>query len=837
MLRDYPPIAPSDGPPVAIARYDEAAMRNTLYPTSERYKVREYQRECVLNSLVMNSFVALDTGMGKTFIASAVMMNFYKWFPEGCIVFLAPTVPLVHQQYDAHKSACVVSQDALVKLVGVQSRNRHKAWGIAGSLCIGGPKRFVDRRAKNVHRARIFFSTPQILRNDLVSGVVDARRITLIVFDEAHRALGNYAYVGVMNEMLKRNWYFRVLALSATPGNDEKAIQTVLQNLCITRLKVFDQDDSDVAMYTHEKDMDVFVLKVPDFVTVLQVRVAKLLLPLLERLVKILGRRVLSGFGRGGSGRSSKSDGKQQQCVTVEDAMNVQFFHLMMHMRQIKQHHSHLPDGMIGLSRALLGAASALARCREVVATHGVEALLSSLEAFGEDKRKKVRLKTATSPQCQKLLSDLRHAVQRAFLPITTVAIPGATRTEDAESVQIGTDDDAAGRENVPKVSRAALHLPNRTKSILDIALARRAARQRLGFGSDDEEESGDGADCDCGSSGSDHLCLIEDMARSVVAGDFSRVVSSDSCVHPKVLKTMQLVLEHFLGRASCPTGGTEPVEASSSSSSSSMTPRARRDSRIMVFCELRDMVASVVQGLSLFVPIVRPVVLVGTSRSSASGAKSGDSHIYTTSRNMRGGAHSRLKRATRGDQERSVAAFRLGTFNVMVCTCIGEEGLDFGAVDLTICLDTSAAPTRTSQRHGRTGRSRRGRVVTVLMEGLEERRNDQSGGKHKRMQKSIRDSSKFLLFANPLSLFPLERQGRAVDVTLVDVGCQQDDARLGGLGDERVGHGDEGDDSVELARRLASSKSAQRRSLIDYVQTANAHARVVEERKGWGNV
>jgi ERCC4-related helicase len=37
---------------------------------------------------------------------------------------------------------------------------------------------------------RLFFCTPQSFANDIASGAVDALRIVLVVFDEAHRASG-----------------------------------------------------------------------------------------------------------------------------------------------------------------------------------------------------------------------------------------------------------------------------------------------------------------------------------------------------------------------------------------------------------------------------------------------------------------------------------------------------------------------------------------------------------------------------------------------------------------------------------------------------------------------
>ena len=43
---------------------------------------------------------------------------------------------------------------------------------------------------------------------------------------------------------------------------------------------------------------------------------------------------------------------------------------------------------------------------------------------------------------------------------------------------------------------------------------------------------------------------------------------------------------------------------------------------------------------------------------------------------------------------------------NTLVATCIAEEGLDFGEMDLVICYDSSGiSPVRMMQRFGRTGR------------------------------------------------------------------------------------------------------------------------------------
>ena len=82
-----------------IPGFDCSAGNSWIYPTN--YPLREYQFNIVQKALFHNTLVTLPTGLGKTFIAAVVMYNFYRWYPQGKIIFMAPTKPLVAQQIDA----------------------------------------------------------------------------------------------------------------------------------------------------------------------------------------------------------------------------------------------------------------------------------------------------------------------------------------------------------------------------------------------------------------------------------------------------------------------------------------------------------------------------------------------------------------------------------------------------------------------------------------------------------------------------------------------------------------------------------------------------------------
>ena len=99
---------------------------------------------------------------------------------------------------------------------------------------------------------------------------------------------------------------------------------------------------------------------------------------------------------------------------------------------------------------------------------------------------------------------------------------------------------------------------------------------------------------------------------------------------------------------------------------------------------------------------------------------------------------------------------FQEGTFNVLVCTCIGEEGLDIGEVDLIVNYDTLRSPIRMIQRVGRTGRKRDGRVVCLISEGQEQKDMIRSKNNEKSLQRALRRSDNFKLRPNRV-MFPEE--------------------------------------------------------------------------------
>lgn len=65
--------------------------------------------------------------------------------------------------------------------------------------------------------------------------------------------------------------------------------------------------------------------------------------------------------------------------------------------------------------------------------------------------------------------------------------------------------------------------------------------------------------------------------------------------------------------------------------------------------------------------------------------------------------------------QVRILEEFKELKYNTIVCTSVGEEGLDIPAVDLVVFYEPVPSEIRSIQRRGRTGRQKSGRVIVLI--------------------------------------------------------------------------------------------------------------------------
>ncbi|KAG9128306.1 3'-5' DNA helicase [Ceratobasidium sp. 392] len=252
-LEQFPDIATPDIAP------DPKTVGSWIFPLNK--DKREYQFNIIKHCLFDNTLVSLPTGLGKTFIAGSVMLNFYNWFPTGKVVFVAPTKPLVAQQIEACHDSCGIPGRDAIELTGtVQKAQRRKAW----------------------EERRVFYMTPQTFINDLKDGTCDPQDIVLVVIDEAHRATGAYAYVTIVHFLMAHNPHHRILALSATPGKNSESVQDIVDGLHISRIEIRDEHSMDLQKYLFKKHTDIQIVEMNDAINAIKTSLAAVMWPLLK---------------------------------------------------------------------------------------------------------------------------------------------------------------------------------------------------------------------------------------------------------------------------------------------------------------------------------------------------------------------------------------------------------------------------------------------------------------------------------------------------------------------------------------------------------------------------
>ncbi|XP_074765150.1 Fanconi anemia group M protein isoform X4 [Athene noctua] len=563
--------------PSPVEGFCEVAGSIWIYPTN--YPVRGYQMRMAHAALVGNTLVCLPTGLGKTFVAAVVMYNFYRWFPSGKVLFLAPTKPLVAQQ-----------MEACARVMGIPAR--HMAEMTGGTQALGRGELWTAKR--------VFFLTPQIMVNDLSRGTCPAVEIKCLVIDEAHKALGNHAYCQVVRELSKYTNQFRILALSATPGSDTKAVQQVISNLLIAQIELCAEDSPEIQPYSHERQVE------------------KIVVPLGEELVEIQNAyiRVLETF----AGRLIKIG-----VLAKRDIPSLTKYQIILARDQYRKNPSSQNAGIHqGIIEGDFALCISLYHGYELLLQMGIRSLFIYLCGIMDGSKGLIRTKNelGRNEDFMKLYEQLRDMFSDASL--------------------------ASVNGNVYK--------------------------------------------------------MFENKKEFIYS-------------HPKLRKLEEIVIEHFKSWKKQFTTGSTSVDAV--------------DTRVMVFSSFRDSVQEIAEMLSRLSPVVRVMTFVGHSAGKST------------------------KGFTQKEQLEVVKRFREGGYNTLVSTCVGEEGLDIGEVDLIICFDAQKSPIRLVQRMGRTGRRRQGRIVVILAEGREERTYNQSQCNKRSIHKAISGNKTLRFYQHSPRMIP----------------------------------------------------------------------------------
>jgi len=102
---------------------------------------------------------------------------------------------------------------------------------------------------------RIIFATPEVVRNDLQDNRLNLNDFSLLIFDEAHRAVKDYAYTVIAKQYASQSEHPVILAMTASPGSDTRRIQEICNNLFIEQIEYRTEEDTDVKSYVNPIDV------------------------------------------------------------------------------------------------------------------------------------------------------------------------------------------------------------------------------------------------------------------------------------------------------------------------------------------------------------------------------------------------------------------------------------------------------------------------------------------------------------------------------------------------------------------------------------------------------
>ena len=195
---------------------------------------RLYQSHILNTAINKNTLVVLPTGTGKTNISVLLAAHRLEKYPDSKILIISPTRPLCAQhQKSFEKFFKIVGEISLITGV-IPPAQRKKAY----------------------ETSVIVIATPQTIENDVQNGILNLSDFSMLTVDEAHKAVGSYAYTYVAEKYMKQSKFPRILALTASPGSTREKIDVIRKNLSIDAVEIRTEIDEDVKPYIKEKEIE-----------------------------------------------------------------------------------------------------------------------------------------------------------------------------------------------------------------------------------------------------------------------------------------------------------------------------------------------------------------------------------------------------------------------------------------------------------------------------------------------------------------------------------------------------------------------------------------------------
>lgn len=362
---------------------------------SGKIQARIYQQVLFDSSRKGNTLVVLPTGLGKTQIAIMLTAHRLEKYPGLSVLMMAPTRPLVLQHKNTFQMMMELQEDEFVVLTG--------------------KTRPVERK-QHWSKGRIFFATPQTVERDMISGRMSLDDFCLLIFDEAHRAVGNYPYGFIAERYDELSEHSLILGLTASPGSSGERIDEVRENLLIERVEARSEDHPNVEPYVQPIEIEREMLELPE-------PVAKIKSFLEEQLKDHLRELKSLGF----------LDSIQK--VGKRELLDVQ-----KKIKKKQKESGYNPPRSIFQGMMEQAAAFRLSHCIEILESQGLEALQDYLKRM-----QKKSGKSGSSKSLTRLVNDSRMERVIRLVESSTGRIenPKLERAKELVSEQLSKNPDS----------------------------------------------------------------------------------------------------------------------------------------------------------------------------------------------------------------------------------------------------------------------------------------------------------------------------------------------------------------------------------------------------------
>ncbi|PKP55615.1 MAG: DEAD/DEAH box helicase, partial [Candidatus Altiarchaeales archaeon HGW-Altiarchaeales-2] len=129
-------------------------------------------------------------------------------------------------------------------------------------ICVFTSATPTNKRNDLWEKSRVILATPQTIDNEIMKNL-DLSNVSFLVFDEAHRAVGNYAYGFIAGEYMKKAKNPLIMGLSASPSSDIEKISEISKNLFIQSVEIRTENDSDVREYIMKVEEEWVKVELP----------------------------------------------------------------------------------------------------------------------------------------------------------------------------------------------------------------------------------------------------------------------------------------------------------------------------------------------------------------------------------------------------------------------------------------------------------------------------------------------------------------------------------------------------------------------------------------------